>query len=77
MPRGRQARPALTSLLTCESAYVTPSQLAGYFGLHIYTVQRWCQAGKIAAVKVGHDWRIPLETARAIEARLFTPRKTA
>jgi excisionase family DNA binding protein len=77
MSRGRKARRVPDSLLTCDSAYLTPSQIAGYFGLHIYTVQRWCQHGKIAALKVGNDWRIPIETAREIESRLFQPRKTA
>ena len=72
----RNAKPAIQSLTAYDGAYLTPKQLADYFGFHPMTVIRWCQKGTIQAGKVNHDWRIPIDVARQIEADLFKPRTT-
>ena len=72
----RHAKPAIQSLTAYDGAYLTPKQLADYFGFHPNTVIRWCQKGAIQAGKVGNDWRIPIEAARQIEDTLFKPRQT-
>ena len=73
----RTAKPQIVSLATYAGAYLTPRQLAEWFGFHPMTVLRWCRSGKLQAGKVGHDWRIPVAAAREMEAQLYQPRKTA
>lgn len=40
--------------------YVTAAEAAKVLGVHLYTVQRNCKAGRIPAKKVGRVWRIPV-----------------
>ena len=44
----------------------TTGETAEYLSLSRRTVSNWCGSGRIAAVKIGDDWRIP----RAEVARL-------
>ncbi len=39
-------------------AFVTPTQAAALAGVNRSTILRWCQAGKLKAWKVGHQWLI-------------------
>ena len=37
----------------------TTRQVADYFQINRRTVANWCGSGKLAAIKLGDDWRIP------------------
>lgn len=34
-------------------------EVAVTLGVHLKTVQHWCRAGRIRAVRVGKWWRVP------------------
>lgn len=44
-----------------EPAVVTATQAAQYLDCHPKTVRTLCQQGKIRAIKLGSEWRIPTE----------------
>ena len=70
------AQPALNDLASYGGQYVTPKQLADYFGVAHDTVNKWIRTGKLQACKPGgYDWRIPIDQARALEAILYVPRE--
>lgn len=37
----------------------TTRQVADYLSLHRRTVANWCAAGRLSAIKLGDDWRVP------------------
>lgn len=41
-------------------------QVAQIVGKEAVTVRRWCEQGRIPAVKIGRDWRIREQTVRRI-----------
>ena len=46
---------------TVEPAVVTANQAAEYLQCHQKIVREMCRNGKIHAIKVGRDWRIPIK----------------
>jgi excisionase family DNA binding protein len=50
--------------------FLTPREFAKIVGASEHSAKRWCQTGKVRAVKVGSTWRIP---ASAVEALLSAP----
>src|SRR5262245_17875329 len=38
---------------------LTPAEIATRERLHVTTVIKWCQTGRLRAYKIGGDWRIP------------------
>lgn len=46
---------------TIEPAVVTAAQAARYLECHPKTVRKLCRERKIRAVRLGADWRIPVE----------------
>ena len=45
---------------------ITPKEFAETLGVHWNTVYRMCRAGKLAAVKVGQQWRIDVSKSLAM-----------
>lgn len=41
-------------------------ETAAYLGVCRTTVQRWCRAGRLPAVRIGHEWRIDGERLRGM-----------
>lgn len=39
----------------------TPREVSKILGVSYITVTRWCRAGRIRALKLGHQWRISEE----------------
>ncbi len=75
MGRGRTAPKPIDDLSRFTGKHLTSSQLATYFGVSRHTINEWIRKGKLAACKPGgYDWRIPVESARAMEAQLYVPR---
>lgn len=74
---GRQKRPPIENLDTYQGKFLTPGQLAEYFGVRQDSITRWIRRGHLHAVRPGgHDWRIPIDAALALEQQLFVPRGT-
>ncbi len=44
-----------------ERVYVTPEEVAARFRVTPRTVRRWAAEGKLEAVRVGRQWRIPVD----------------
>lgn len=44
-----------------ERTYITPEEVAARFRVTPRTVRRWAAEGKLEAVRVGRQWRIPLD----------------
>jgi excisionase family DNA binding protein len=38
---------------------LTIAEVAAYLKLSRRTAWRWCKSGRLPAVKIGHQWRIP------------------
>src|ERR1700694_636474 len=43
-----------------RSGYVTVPEAARRLNTTPQTISRWCRAGKLEAIKIGKEWRIPL-----------------
>ena len=41
-----------------QDRLLTVKEVAGYFWVSTATIQRWCRAGKLPAVRLGHEWRV-------------------
>jgi excisionase family DNA binding protein len=41
-------------------------EVAFMLGLHVQTVQRWCAAHRLQAVRLGLRWRVPAEEIERI-----------
>ena len=44
-----------------ERTYVTPEEVARRFRVTPRTVRRWVTAGELEAIRVGRQWRIPVD----------------
>ncbi|RLC61233.1 MAG: DNA-binding protein [Chloroflexota bacterium] len=44
-----------------QRVYVTPEEVAARFHVTPRTVRRWAAQGKLDAIRVGRQWRIPLD----------------
>ena len=51
-----------TSRQEIKPAVLTASQAAEYLCCHPKTVRSLCQKGELRAVKLGAEWRIPIES---------------
>ncbi len=57
---------------TVEEAYFTVEEVAGRLKVSHMTVYRWIKAGKLAAYKIGGEFRITeRDIERFLEARRF------
>src|SRR5690242_608157 len=72
-PRGgRRAADAIADLKTHQSVYVTPQQLADYWGVHVRTIHQWLKSGKLKGFRPGGvEWRIRRSDALLMEVGLF------
>jgi len=43
-------------------------QTADYLQVSETTVQRWCRAGRLPAMRIGHEWRIDGQRLRGMVA---------
>jgi excisionase family DNA binding protein len=57
-------RPALVDLVTHDYPFVTVPELASYLMVDARTLHRMIDDGSLHAVRVGRQWRIPIEEAR-------------
>jgi excisionase family DNA binding protein len=55
----KERRPSSRALLTVE-------EVAGYFGVTMTTVYRWCREGRIPCLKIGKHWRVRREELMAL-----------
>ena len=62
-------QPPIVSLATYPRPYVSTANLAKFLGCDRRTLLRMVAQGELAAVRVGRNWRIPIEEAR----RAFPP----
>ena len=60
----------IDDLATWPEAYVRPSQLAHYLGIHRRTVYYWIEKGALQTRKIGGSRLIPTRIARAYAADL-------
>jgi excisionase family DNA binding protein len=44
-----------------QRAYLTPEEVAARFRVTPRTVRRWAAEGKLEAIRVGRQWRIPAD----------------
>jgi excisionase family DNA binding protein len=58
-------------MIVAESVkdFLTVDEVAALLDLRPVTIYRWCRAGRLAAIKLGKEWRIP----RAALAELLRP----
>jgi excisionase family DNA binding protein len=63
---GRRASDPIHNLATHTALHVDVSQLADYWGKHVYTVHVYIRKGNLPALKVGGTYRI-----RPADARMF------
>lgn len=52
--------------------YLTPSQVAKRLNYHQHSVARLCSQGKIPAIKIFGQWRIPPDAVDALIAQAET-----
>lgn len=45
---------------------LTVSEVAAYFRVSKATILRWCAQGRIPAIRIGREWRIPAEELQKI-----------
>lgn len=57
-------RPPLLSLASHPRPFVTPPELARHLVCDRRTILRMIDGGTLHAVRVGRNWRIPIEEAR-------------
>lgn len=53
-----------------ESSFYTVQQFADLLSVHYQTIIRYCETGKVHAVKLGRVWRIPREELSEFTGRL-------
>lgn len=62
-----------------KKMFYTPTELADMFGVRVLCVYRWIKEGRLAANKIGGQWRITEEnlqkfiTARGYAAKQISP----
>jgi excisionase family DNA binding protein len=66
---GRRATDPIDNLETHPATHVGVSQLADYWGKHVYTVHVYIRKGDLPALKVGGTYRIRTADARMFERR--------
>jgi hypothetical protein len=66
---GRRATDPIINLATHCSPFVTPGQLADYWGVHQYTVHVYIRKGILGASLIGGCYRIRLADALHFEKR--------
>ena len=44
-----------------SSELLTASEVAAYFRVSKATILRWCAEGRIPAIRIGREWRIPAD----------------
>jgi excisionase family DNA binding protein len=54
---------------TEKTRLLRSGEVAKRLGLHPLTVRRWVKEGKIAAVQIGREARIPIDSSRAASGR--------
>ena len=47
--------------------FLTTAQVAQRLGVDPSTVRRWCESGRLEAIKPGHDWLVPVESLDGFE----------
>ena len=70
-------RPILQNLKTHQFPWVTPPELASYLKCDPRSILRMIDAQTLFAYKVGRNWRIPIEHARAAFPVEHTSQRTA
>ena len=48
-----------------SEALLGAEEVAGYFGVTLHTVYRWCKEGRIPCLKIGKYWRVRREELMA------------
>lgn len=59
--------------MTTESRYYSTKTAAARLEVATVTVKKWCEAGKLPALKMGKLWKIPV---RVVEERLLQAERT-
>ena len=49
----------------------TPADLAERWHVHIITVRRMLESGKLPGFKIGNNWRVTAETVSAVEQNIL------
>lgn len=55
-----------TNPKTNSNDYMSTTDFALHYGYSPITISRWCNSGRIPAIKVGHQWRIPKNAIDAL-----------
>ena len=57
----KQMKKQQKPLLNVNYVYMTPKEYAAFARVHHYTVLLWLKKGEIKGLKIGRQWRIPVE----------------
>ena len=57
-----------------QNELLTVQEVAAYFRVSRTTVWRWCQTGRVPAIRVGRNWRIQREGLLRLAGDLSEPR---
>lgn len=55
-----------TNPKTNSNDYMSTTDFALHYGYSPITISRWCNSGRIPAIKVGSQWRIPKNAINAL-----------
>ncbi len=55
-----------TNPKTNNNDYMSTTDFALHYGYSPITISRWCNSGRIPAIKVGSQWRIPKNAIDAL-----------
>lgn len=55
-----------TNPKTNDNDFMSTTDFALHYGYSPITISRWCNSGRIPAIKVGSQWRIPKNAIDAL-----------